>query len=510
MMAGLLFASCDKTNDPNNNVGSGELETSYIAVNVKSTNSMTRAEGDPTDGGFVDGVAGENEVNSVTFFFFKENGEPFPLTAPNGNAGATPGIGVNYWTKNSPTSSSEGDNNNSIETLVAATIVFEKAAGEFPRQMVAVVNWKPATEQSYTLEQLRTEMITEAVATGTGNFVMSNSVYSDGEKVIDATAITIDNIASTSGDAIQTPVEVYVERLAAKVTVKQGNDKHATGINVNTTPIYAQIKAWDLNTTANESQMLKKITYNATYFEGWNDILNHRSYWAEPITYNYTKAFTPGNFANSVNGSTYCLENTTASDADTDENTKLVVHAEFVDANGTPIKVAQLFSEYMTIDGLRNTIANSVAEYYYGDENSKTRIEPQHIEFVAVDNSYLVKYKLTEVAKQLNWYVKNGTEYTVAQATDIETALGKLQPAKLWNEGGYYYIPIKHLGGLYGIVRNHSYVITIDGIKGLGTPIYEADTEISVPVTPTDDETYIAASINVLAWKIVNQNVTLQ
>ena len=36
MMAGLLFASCDKANEPNNNVGNGELETSYIAVSVNS------------------------------------------------------------------------------------------------------------------------------------------------------------------------------------------------------------------------------------------------------------------------------------------------------------------------------------------------------------------------------------------------------------------------------------------------------------------------------------------
>ena len=48
MMAGLLFASCDKTNEPNNNVGNGEYESSYIAVSVNSVFDPTMRADDGT------------------------------------------------------------------------------------------------------------------------------------------------------------------------------------------------------------------------------------------------------------------------------------------------------------------------------------------------------------------------------------------------------------------------------------------------------------------------------
>ena len=62
MMAGLLFASCDKTNDPNNNAGSGELETSYIAVSVNSVfDPAMRADGAT----YEDGTTEEQKVSRI-------------------------------------------------------------------------------------------------------------------------------------------------------------------------------------------------------------------------------------------------------------------------------------------------------------------------------------------------------------------------------------------------------------------------------------------------------------
>ena len=77
----------------------------------------------------------------------------------------------------------------------------------------------------------------------------------------------------------------------------------------------------------------------------------------------------------------------------------------------------------------------------------------------------------------------------------------------------YYYVPIKHLGNTgelaeYGIVRNHFYKITLSGIKGFGTPVYNPD-QVVKPVVPTYDDTYLAARIQVLQWRVVNQNANL-
>lgn len=83
----------------------------------------------------------------------------------------------------------------------------------------------------------------------------------------------------------------------------------------------------------------------------------------------------------------------------------------------------------------------------------------------------------------------------------------------------YYYTPVQHKAGFtvtdasktgaeYGIVRNHFYNITVNSVTGLGTPVYNPDTEI-----PTEEVSveagYLAVKINVLSWRVVNQGVDL-
>lgn len=88
-------------------------------------------------------------------------------------------------------------------------------------------------------------------------------------------------------------------------------------------------------------------------------------------------------------------------------------------------------------------------------------------------------------------------------------------PVQVRKEGmTYYYTPIRHLAettnkwGYYGVVRNHSYRITINTISGFGTPVYNP-AEIIVPVIPKDTETFLAARINVLSWRVVPSSVDL-
>ena len=80
MMAGLLFASCDKTNEPNNNVGSGDLESSYIAVSVNSVFDPTMRS---ADGTYDEGEGIEKEITSAHFFFFDASGGEFTLNSEN-------------------------------------------------------------------------------------------------------------------------------------------------------------------------------------------------------------------------------------------------------------------------------------------------------------------------------------------------------------------------------------------------------------------------------------------
>jgi hypothetical protein len=76
----------------------------------------------------------------------------------------------------------------------------------------------------------------------------------------------------------------------------------------------------------------------------------------------------------------------------------------------------------------------------------------------------------------------------------------------------YYYTTFSHLGynegKIKGVVRNHWYQLTINGISGLGTPVAD-DSEAVVPTRPTEDEWYLSTSINVLAWRYYQQTISL-
>lgn len=90
------------------------------------------------------------------------------------------------------------------------------------------------------------------------------------------------------------------------------------------------------------------------------------------------------------------------------------------------------------------------------------------------------------------------------------------------NREAFFYVPIKHNNatgtdnkipekdvptGNYGIVRNHSYQITINNIRGLAIGIHANEKLLPDPNSVQDY--YINASMNVLAWHIMSQSVDL-
>ena len=82
-----------------------------------------------------------------------------------------------------------------------------------------------------------------------------------------------------------------------------------------------------------------------------------------------------------------------------------------------------------------------------------------------------------------------------------------------WTDGKcYYYVDVEHFGSEgyeVGIVRNHWYDISINSIKGLGTPVFDP-TEDIVPGRMEEENYYLAAEVKILKWKMVSQNVDLQ
>ena len=97
----------------------------------------------------------------------------------------------------------------------------------------------------------------------------------------------------------------------------------------------------------------------------------------------------------------------------------------------------------------------------------------------------------------------------------MNAALKSVPSAVLYTNGEtFYYVDIKHLGmtgkaAEFGIVRNHAYNITINSIKGYGSPVYTGNAFLEYPETP-EQNTYVSAKINILSWRLVNQSVDIQ
>ncbi len=516
MMAGVLLASCNN-NEPNGNEGVGELETSYIAVSVNSVfDPAMRAD----DGGYDDGNDSEQKVSTAHFFFFDGNKQPFALNETTlGNQTA-----LNYVVKNIQDSGNEEDPN--VETITNVILTIQNQMGNYPTQMVAVLNWD-YNGGSLTLDELSNKLATYADAvTNTKGFLMSNSAYVKGTNtVITATPITLDNIASSASAAEDAPVEIYVERVAAKVTVKTTSGTNsflAKQDAVGSTDIYAKVVGWDLNTTIDNSYLVKHI--DATWQNGtlgftWNDEPYYRSYWAQTASGNYATNFTYNSLSNGVGNFDYCLENINDS-----KRTQVVIAAELYtdEACTQKAEIARLYSDMYLLDDLKTVIANALADHYFykADETTYKSIEPTDIDLVAAGNSgkdsYTVKYILSTQGETRDWYYTDDAGKTYTQKTDIEMNeyLDTLEGAQVWNGMSYYMVDIEHLGNNsitnYGVVRNHSYVITVEGISGLGTPVYDPNLVVTEPIDPVETTSFVSARINVLSWKIVNQNVTLE
>ena len=348
---------------------------------------------------------------------------------------------------------------------------------------------------------------------------MTNSVYKNAAgKEVDATPLTIDHFHTTSAKAMEHPVTIYVERMTAKVSVVAGQTAFDTKVAMNDKAVYAKIVGWDLVSNQTESYFVKTINSSWTDDElgfTWNDAPYYRSYWTgKCVAANVSNTFNYAGLTNTDATIEYAGEQVNAANT---ERTKYIVAAQLQDENGNALEIAQWYgTNYAGEENLLKAVVATLQNKFMhrsGDTyNSIEHTQLQCVAGMSGAESYEVKFQLATGVETTNWYSFDGSTYT---AIDINAELAKLEPAKIWNDGmTYYYADIKHLGtkdsdGEYGIVRNHSYKVNVTGVKGWGTPVYDPDQNVEKPVKPTDKETYIAAKINVLSWRVVSNNVTL-
>ena len=513
-VAALGFAACAEKDIDNVPVEKGELEQSYVAITLAASDMNTKAD----DGKYEEGLDTERAVKSAYVFFFKD-GAAFPVTFDGTTSTNT---GANNYLKVDLTGNTVDMPN--VSDVKDAVLVLQNYKGEYPNQIVAVLNWDPTAQASYTLENLQTKIA--ALGNNTTGYVMSNAVYADAKaKTVDAVDLTIANIGKTAEEALANPVTIHVERVAAKVVFTAANGgKFAVEKEIEGKPVYAQIKGFELYNDYQESWLIKRIdpTWTDLGFN-WNDADWFRSYWAQSLG----KAFEENTFAwttdnTTIDGFVYCGENTRTWTEDADVRTKVVVKAQLVDADGNPFEVVNWYGkDYIGEDDLKTVVANTLKNTYFsGDGQTFTGLTPEDIKCVARDvnaeKAYEVYFQLSGTGATKIWYkYENGNYTKIADANTFNTTLAAIQPALVYKNGmTYYWTDIKHLGAAgktaeYGIVRNHVYKVNITDITGYGTPVYNGTSDFINLEKPKDIVTYVSAQINILSWRLVENDYEL-
>ena len=541
-LACTLFAACSNEENSAINSGQEEGQLSYVAVNIVNANPT----GSRVDGGeYEDGKGPENTITKARFYLFDASGNPYTVTT-NEAPGAV--SATNYV--DITTLGDQGKDDPNVESIKKGVLVFKGTTTELPTSIVAVLNPPATLTGSKSLSDLQTAI---ADYSSTTSFVMSNSVYaSEGTEVV-ATDI-VGKVAQSQPDAEANPVDIYVERVLAKVRVTFSNADKENQYKVSEDgepAVYAKILGWAVTRTADKSNLLKDIDPawdDMTLGFTWNDEPFHRSYWATtPATVtlekksqdeiiNDQKPATPEGATN-ISVPRYCQENTKE-----DEHTEVVVVAQLVNEEGNPNPIYKYFGEeHDSEEDILTLIANKYNNVYYtrtgGTSLPEEGTEYEYESFITPDN---IHFKATtpetggedyEAIAQLDddalngvtIYIENpdytGSNEKYIELTNAETTINEelaKNPAQIATEGYvYYYTPIKHLGtttgstGEYGVVRNHIYDVTITDIKGYGTPIFDPDKDIDT-THPSNEEVYIAARINVLSWRVVSSDVTLE
>ena len=537
--AALGFVACNDNNfdDVNNGGFTGEVETSYIAINLNAAENGTRAD----DGAYQDGLDAEREVKSAYFFFFFQNGNAFPVT---GNPATEPGGSVN-WISANLTGSGTGTTN--VSDIKDAVLVLSTYKGTYPAQIVAVLNWAPDTDKAYDLDDLYAATNIQGVGNG---FVMSNAVYSDGTNAVVGTPITAADIHKSKDKALEKPVTIHVERIAAKVTVTANGvadnrfkvTKTAT-INGKDTEVFVKVTGWELYNDFTKSKLLKDIdpTWDANVLGfTWNDSPYYRCYWAESLAigaigengFPTTFGLKLGSAANVTAGTyaddtyTYIGENTNYVVNNTDNCTKVIIKAKLQqkvsEGNYKDLPLTRWYTTYYAdLDDLLTAVANTIKyQYYWYADNKYNYITPDDLTVVKDGN--MVKFALLKASEGKNWYVNAAGGYEAKTKDQINESLAKIEKALYYESGDTLYsVDIKHLGngtanahkaGDYGVVRNHIYNVILNSFGGFGSPVYVPGTgEIfEYPEDPTSTGEYVSAEVRILSWRLVSQEVDVQ
>lgn len=536
LLSAIALAGCSSDEPAGDEKGSGNNDCGYVAVNIVQPKSM----GSRAATGFQDGTESENSAKTATFFIFDANGK-------NGTV-------IERYLDGSGTNTTPA-----VERLYNVVLVIDGENltnltdnGNQTIKMVCVLNAPSSIKNITTLDDLK-KKVDNFGSCDPGTFIMSNSAYRDAlSNDILSVDIKTTDIATSSAAAQKNPVDIYVERVVAKVHVTEQTSgiTNTTGANpaINGVPqkLGIKITGIEIANVANTSYVLKNTSGISSDWDSWVwDAANMRSYWEtvpEIGSANNQLSFSnksyntiAGNFANvqkegKIDYTEYIQPNTS------DTKTAVLVTAQLMADETNPYKdLAYIRGGYTTINDAKNVVADYLAQqknYYVKIDDThyrqldKTEIQwtNKYIPTGKTEQERIPGLKDYEVVAQVNSGIEiytregNKVENGVAQINELlRSDAAKSYRARVYTDGMcYYYVNIDHSkvvdtntaeGTYVGVVRNHIYELSLQSIQGIGTPVFDPK-DVIIPDKPKDEGSfYLAAKINVLAWRIVNQNV---
>ena len=539
MVAGLALVGCSSEEDVlKGGTDPVEGETGYVAVNIVQPRSVgIRA----TTGEFENGSEAENSAREGLFFILDGSGNVQTIDSKSAQRVALTGSG----TTETP----------AVERIYSAVLLINgvtKDPTDNAKKIVCILNAPANLEDGVNnlsdLEAKVEDYCTNNITDGT--FVMSNSVYKDEDgNLVIGTPVTNGKVKTSASAALADPVDIYVERVVAKVRAAEKEDgmaKEDIKLSVDgvETSYTINIDGMALSNLTDKANLLKSLeTYKETSWV-WNDYNNFRSFWEEmpgmkdekeQVTVSkrswdeiskdthYNSSATAGNTCFEQ----YILPNTFSS-IDEVINTSIMVAAHLTDADGNNADLVWIRGGYTTNDGALNVIANAVSNQfaYYkktGDNSYKT-LEPTDFDWTGDTNKGYSCYAQLKATfgtdSKVYTFNDNVPTEVVNGITNVNNYLSaddnSLHARKYTDGKCYYFVEIEHVAAktgdnataaIKGIVRNHIYDLTLNSIQGPGIPVFNPDDKV-IPQNPEDENLfYLGARVNVLDWRIVSQGI---
>lgn len=440
-----------------------------------------------------------------------------------------------------------------------------------PYRLLLVINNPTLDLSNLSLQDARTKLLKDTAYAGSSTSVTCLDA-SDAEHTLSVTPMFMGSSAYLNAagvaicdnlipgeyvwdnkpDALARPMFVYVERMAAKVTLKTAKTEFEVPVVTSQDNVTAKvdIEGWFLNGVNKDSYVFKQIS-ESWHWDSWEwtNPTRYRSHWArdnsyggsenQPVphaqntsssvpageklrfyhAYHTTQTLLWSVADNMYTGSDYCLENTA------DENALPV-------ADNNSASLFSRITHVIVMARLRFALRDGAAP---GDDPAGyTAASPDIFRYKGV---FYTKKTLLAALRQdagldpaiddsdLEMVSAAGQSWCPEYENGERVAVRRISTDEVLSltEGGvpvhidgfaqgrfYYKIPVEHFNngsvtsayypaGRYGVVRNHQYEITLGELTGIGTGIWDIDWDIRPYRKP--DDYIVSAYMKVSPWK---------